>query len=132
MTNKLTSLTGFGEGDPKPEKSDLGTRIMPGHKRRKTSVTHERDSGGVTVFFKRANYNRGASAKAKALSAKMGKGMSHHQKMEARGMRYQAAKMPENYTSMSQADRIAYYKKNKGSYVSNEVDSKTGKYKNTY
>ena len=73
MSNKLTSLTGFGEGDPKPEKSDLGTRIMPGHKRRKTSVTHERDSGGVTVFFKRANYNRGASAKAKALSAKIAK-----------------------------------------------------------
>lgn len=77
MSNKLTSLTGFGEGDPKPEKSDLGTRIMPGHKRRKTSVTHERDSGGVTVFFKRANYNRGASAKAKALSVKMGKSSNY-------------------------------------------------------
>lgn len=139
MSNKLTSLTGFGEGDPKPESKDgMSGRKRAGMKSYHTHAKHNPKTGYLELSKdapKRAHnyYNKlGSSPKSAALNKKMGRGMSHHQKMEAKGMRYQAAKMPENYTSMSQADRSAYYKKNKGSYVSNEVDSKTGKYKNTY
>jgi NADH pyrophosphatase NudC (nudix superfamily) len=34
------------------------TKIMPGHKRRKTKVTRKRDSRGVVVSYKKVNYLR--------------------------------------------------------------------------
>lgn len=61
-------------------------------------------------------------AKSKAIHAKTGKD---------NGKRYKAAPMPKNYQSMSHEDRSNYYKHNKGTYVSNKVNSKTGKYLNT-
>lgn len=72
MANKLTSLTGFGEGDPKPEKTKKDVFKAPGHSRRLTHRTITDDAGGRTVQFGgRANYHRG-EAKSKALSKKLG------------------------------------------------------------
>ena len=34
----------------------MGTRVMPGYKRKKNEITHERDDHGVVVSFKKANY----------------------------------------------------------------------------
>jgi hypothetical protein len=43
----------------------LGERVMPGHKRRKTEISHQRDNRGVEVSYKATNYLR---SKSKALS----------------------------------------------------------------
>lgn len=39
-------------------KEEIGERIMPGHKRRKTMVSHEIDDHGVVVSYKPTNYLR--------------------------------------------------------------------------
>jgi len=103
----------------KVEKATHDTFKAPGHKRRLTHRTITDDAGGRTVQFGgKANYHR--SAKSQALAKKGG------------GLRYKPAPMPKNYTSMSHEDRSNYYKKNKGTMVSDEVNPKTGKYYNTY
>lgn len=65
-------------------------------------------------------WHKQQTAKSQALAKKGG------------GLRYKPAPMPKNYTSMSHEDRSNYYKKNKGTMVSDEVNPKTGKYYNTY
>lgn len=63
MKNKLTSLAGFGEGDPKPEKIDYGfsKSTKAALKRRGFSEKHL------------AEYRDGGKPKHKALAKKTGK-----------------------------------------------------------
>lgn len=42
---------------------EIGERILPGHKRRKTMVSHDKDDRGTVVSFKKTNY----LSKSKAL-----------------------------------------------------------------
>ena len=40
------------------KKMSLGERVMPGYKRKKTEITHEKDEHGTVVSFKGTNYIR--------------------------------------------------------------------------
>lgn len=39
-------------------KKVVGERILPGHKKKKTEISHERDGRGVVVSYKPTNYLR--------------------------------------------------------------------------
>lgn len=74
MTNKLTSLTGFGEGDPKPD-----TKID--RRKNATKYTPGKKPGPNSEYFGKSYgqlQRESRSAKAKALSAKMGKPEKHY------------------------------------------------------
>lgn len=77
MADKLTSLTGFGEGDPKPDKNRALSSINR-HARRHGERLSTTEAGekkyharkvGVKLSAKEQNYG---SAKSKALSRKSG------------------------------------------------------------
>ena len=59
MSNKLTSLTGFGEGDPKPEKGNANWALGGSHAPSRNWGAHKDKTG--------------KNAKAKALASKMDK-----------------------------------------------------------
>lgn len=68
MADKLTSLTGFGEGDPKPD--------------RQTSTKHETPAGqranaALRKGMKRPEHGPWPIAKSSALHKKMGKKVGH-------------------------------------------------------
>ena len=65
MSNKLTSLTGFGEGDPKPER----TVRKSGRQERKV-IPYRNDYNGYGAGKPSRNKE---SAKSSALNKKMGK-----------------------------------------------------------
>lgn len=65
MSNKLTSLTGFGEGDPKPERKKIPVADKSSEKE-----SYHFSSSGTT---KRGVKRFGSGAKSSALHKKMGK-----------------------------------------------------------
>jgi hypothetical protein len=70
MKNKLTSLTGFGEGDPKPESFSKQVRIGKEAKR----IAKSAESKGMSAVGWRGDAKKygHAAAKSKALSKKSG------------------------------------------------------------
>lgn len=68
----------------------------------------------------------------KKLLVKKAKARTKALEKKKEGNRYTPAHMPSNYQHMSPSERSEYYKNHKGHMVSDEVDKKTGKYKNTY
>lgn len=77
MPNKLTSLTGFGEGDPKPEKKDSHPANQAYWARKSKSIGANAEkfySGDKSEHAKVTASMHSKVAKSSALNKKMGKG----------------------------------------------------------